>query len=65
MRVGDDVEDVIGYYRGLPIARQMLTGADDGATAAVVNALRDALHPYQGRDGVTLRSAAWLVTAQR
>jgi SAM-dependent methyltransferase len=65
MRVGDDVDDVIGYYRGLPIARQMLTGAGEQATAAVLESLRDALRPHQGSDGVTLRSAAWLVTAQQ
>src|SRR6266700_1693657 len=32
MRVGDDVQDVIGYYRGLPMARQMLAGAGEQAT---------------------------------
>lgn len=65
LRVGDDVEDVIGYYRSLPAARQMLTVAGERATAAAIEALRGALRPYQGTDGVTLRSAAWLVTAQR
>jgi len=65
MRVGDDVQDVIGYYRGLPIARQMLAGAGEQATASVLETLRAALGPHQGDDGVTLGSAAWLVTAQR
>ncbi|MDA8318997.1 MAG: hypothetical protein M0030_04155 [Actinomycetota bacterium] len=65
LRVGDDVEDVIGYYRRLPLARQMLADAGDPAAAAGIEALREALRAYQGSDGVTLRSAAWLATARR
>ncbi len=65
LQVGHDIEDVIGYYRSLSVARQMLTDAGQLATGAAIEALRSALRPYQGRDAVTLRSAAWLVTAQR
>ena len=64
MRMGADVQDVIGYYQGLPIAWQILAGAGEQATAAALEALRDALRPHQGDEGVTLGSAAWLVTAQ-
>jgi len=49
----------------LPLARQMPTSADEQATAAVIEALRDGLRPHHGSDGVTRRAAAWLVTAQR
>jgi hypothetical protein len=61
MRVGADVDDVVGYYRSLPFARQLRDSAGDEA----LEALRDALRSHQGGEGVTLRSAAWLVTAQR
>jgi hypothetical protein len=47
------------------MAQQMLADAGDRATAAAIEALREALRAYQGSDGVTLRSAAWLVTARR
>jgi SAM-dependent methyltransferase len=65
MWIGADVADSVGYYQRMPIAQSLLSAADQQATAAVTQALREALRPHQGADGVTLRSAAWLVTATR
>jgi SAM-dependent methyltransferase len=65
IRAGSDVEDVIGYYTRMPIARQILGAADSSARSQIMDALREALHDYQQPDGVFLGSAAWLVTARR
>jgi hypothetical protein len=63
--IGADVNDVIGYYTGMPLARSMLAAADEQTTAVTMQALREALRPYQRPGGVLLGSAAWLVTARR
>lgn len=63
--IGTGIDDVIGYYTSMPLARPLLANADKHTTTAVLQALRDALHAYQRPEGVVLRSAAWLVTARR
>jgi SAM-dependent methyltransferase len=63
--LGQDVDDVIGYYRCMPVARSLLANADEQATGLVFQALRDALRPRQSEDGVLLAAGAWLVTAIR
>jgi SAM-dependent methyltransferase len=63
--IGRDAEDAIGYYRSLPVARALLASAGKQAAGQVIQALRDALQPYQADDGIRLGAAAWLVTATR
>jgi SAM-dependent methyltransferase len=63
--MGADVDDVIGYYTGMPFARQLIAASDEQAKEAVLNAMRQGLRPCQRAEGVVLRSAAWLVTATR
>jgi SAM-dependent methyltransferase len=63
--IGRDVDDAIGYYRSTPFAQPLLAAADASAAELITQALRDALGPYQDDRGVTLGSAAWLVTASR
>lgn len=65
MRMGSDVADAVDYQMGIPVARAMAAGLDEQARAAGTAALREALEPYQGPDGVILPGAAWLVTARR
>jgi SAM-dependent methyltransferase len=62
---GQDVEDVVGYYRGMPMARSLVADADEQTTEAVYQTLRDALRPRESEAGVQLAAAAWLVTAVR
>ncbi|MGH3382690.1 MAG: methyltransferase domain-containing protein [Actinoallomurus sp.] len=62
---GQDVEDVVGYYRGMPMARSLVANADEQTTELVFQTLRDALRPRQSEVGVQLAAAAWLVTAVR
>jgi SAM-dependent methyltransferase len=65
MWIGADIGDVMDYFLGLGMVRAMLAAAppEDGAAAA--KAVRDALAPHQGPDGVRLGGAAWLVTGRR
>jgi hypothetical protein len=65
MWIGADIGDVMDYFLGLGMVRAMLAAAppEDGAAAA--GAVRDALAPHQGPDGIRLGGAAWLVTGRR
>lgn len=63
--IGRDVDDVIGYYRSMPLGRSLLASAGEGAMEQIRRALHDAILPYQRDDGVRLGAAAWLVTAVR
>lgn len=65
MYVGTDVEDVVGYYRSMSSVRSALSGLDGTVVEAIVRTLRDKVSQHQNADGVTMRSPAWLVTAQR
>lgn len=65
MWMGPDPDDVVAYQLDMPGSRAMLAEASAEARAKTVTALRDALAEHQGSDGVTLGSAAWLVTARR
>lgn len=69
MWIGADVDDVVTYQLGTPMARSMLASVVDDETSqkavAAVDALRDALAGHQGPDGIELGGAAWLVTAVR
>ncbi|GAO11330.1 methyltransferase [Streptomyces lydicamycinicus] len=65
MWMGPDPHDVVAYQLDMPGSRAMLAEASAEARAKTVTALRDALAEHQGSDGVTLGSAAWLVTARR
>jgi SAM-dependent methyltransferase len=63
--MGTDIDDVTGYYTAMPFARQLIATSDNHTTTAVMDAIRDALRPYQQQEGVVLQSAAWLITAHR
>lgn len=66
MWIGADVDDTVSYQLGTPMARSMLASVTDGESRREAEeALRKALAPHQGPDGVELGGAAWLVTAER
>lgn len=62
--IGSEADGVIGYYLNMPLARSALP-AGQQPPPAITEALRSALRPHQGADGVLLGSAAWLVAARR
>jgi SAM-dependent methyltransferase len=64
-RIGDDVDDAVGFILSLPESRQLFAGAPEDAVAAAVAAVRAAFAPYAGAEGVVLDGTAWLVSADR
>ena len=64
--MGSDVADVMGYVRGMPIIRNLAAGlGDEALTERVLAGIAEQYAARQRPDGVWVRAAAWLVTAQR
>jgi len=61
---GSTLDDAVEFFRTGAIGRVALAGADETSAAAAISAVRDALAPYAGADGVRLVAAVWLVTAR-
>jgi SAM-dependent methyltransferase len=64
MLVGRDIDDVFEYERASPSATEILAGLSPAQAAELTRQVRDRLAAYASPDGVTMPSAAWLVTAQ-
>jgi SAM-dependent methyltransferase len=62
--MGRDPDDTVGYLAGHEIARRMFEGKDPAAVERALAAIRAALVPHSGPDGVVLSGRAWLVTAR-
>lgn len=64
-RVGEAPEDVLDFYRTLPVTGPSFSSAEETTAAAITETLRNALASHHDADGVKLGSATWLVTARR
>lgn len=64
LRVGDDADDVLGFYRAQPMAQACMAGAPADTVEAMLGAIRTALLPHESPRGVFLGSAAWVVRAR-
>jgi hypothetical protein len=65
-RIGSDVGDVMRYVRSMPRIRAIADSLDDPALSEQV--LADVAEEYaehQRPDGIWVRAAAWIVTANR
>ena len=65
MWLGATVDDTVAFMQGTDMAATLLADVDDDVAAAAWEAVRSALAPHAGRDGVVLGGAAWLVTATK
>jgi SAM-dependent methyltransferase len=66
VRIGQDVDDAVSFIQSIPVVHELLASATADKQSAAVNAAREALRPYAGREGVVMHdNAAWLVTARR
>jgi SAM-dependent methyltransferase len=65
MRLGDDADDAVEFLAGTGLARILLESVEPAVGRQALDAVRDALRPYEQADGVHLGGAAWLVTALR
>ena len=63
MRMGSTVEDTVSFMQRTDMAEALMADVSDDAAAAAWEAVREALGPYAGPNGVVLQGAAWLVTA--
>ena len=61
---GGGLDEVVSFLAEGTVGRA-LAGATDDQRAVAMEAVRDALRPHLGPDGVVLDSAAWVVTAER
>ncbi|MFG1679289.1 class I SAM-dependent methyltransferase [Nonomuraea sp. NPDC049269] len=64
MRLGDNVNDVLGFVAQMGPVSSLLDKADETTRAKMLDALRERLASHETAAGVFLRSAAWLVTAR-
>jgi SAM-dependent methyltransferase len=64
-RVGDDVDDVVAFITSLDESRALFAGKPEDKIAIAVDAIRAALTPYAGPNGVVMDATAWLVSARR
>lgn len=63
LRVGDDADDVLAFYRTQPMAKTCMQAAPAELAERVLEAIRAALVPHESAEGLFLDSAAWLVSA--
>ncbi|MGH9185794.1 MAG: class I SAM-dependent methyltransferase [Acidimicrobiales bacterium] len=65
LRLGSDADDAVSFLSGTGIARALLESVDPDTATRALDAIRDALRPYERPDGLCLGGAAWLVTSHR
>jgi SAM-dependent methyltransferase len=61
---GGTVEDALDFFRHTGMGRALFADAAPVDVARAIDAVRDALAPYQTPEGVRLGAAAWLVHAR-
>jgi len=65
-RIGSDVDDVMRYIRSMPRIRTIAASlADPMLSERVLAAVAEEYAERQNHNGIWVRAAAWLVTAQR
>jgi SAM-dependent methyltransferase len=64
-RLGASLDDALEHISHLGALRRALAAAGEAGADAVYAAVREALVPYAGTDGVVADAAAWIVTATR
>jgi ubiquinone/menaquinone biosynthesis C-methylase UbiE len=60
-----DLDRAVRFLLDLGPTARLLRDADPGVLPAVTAAIRDALEPYHGPEGVRMSGAVWIVTARR
>jgi SAM-dependent methyltransferase len=65
VRLGDDADDVTEFITSLPEATKLFANKPNEKVAAAIDALRNALKPHAGADGVVMHETAWLASARR
>lgn len=63
--MGGDLDDVMSFFLADEFSRRLLDGKDPEVVRRAEGAMRDALSPFVGSEGVSLGSAYWIVSAER
>jgi SAM-dependent methyltransferase len=63
--MGRDLDDVMSFFLADEFGRRLLEGKEPELVRRAEEAMRDALRPHVGPDGVSLDSAYWIVSARR
>lgn len=63
--IGTDPADAASFACQMGPMSELFAQADDATKRNVTNAIREALEPYAGPDGVRLGFSTWIVTATR
>jgi SAM-dependent methyltransferase len=63
MVMGGSLDDTVAFMQRTDMAATLMKDVPEDAAAAAWAAVREALAPYAGDDGVVLRGRAWLATA--
>jgi SAM-dependent methyltransferase len=62
--MGRDLDDVMSFFLADEFGRRLLEGKEPELVRRAEEAMRDALRPHVGPDGVSLDSAYWIVSAR-
>jgi SAM-dependent methyltransferase len=65
MPMGATVEDTVAFMQGTDMAATLMAEVSEDVADAAWEAVRAALAPHAGHDGVVLRGAAWIVRATK
>ena len=65
MPMGSTVDDTVAFMQRTEMAEVLMAGVSKDVAVAAWEAVREALAPYAGPDGVVLSGAAWIVAASR
>jgi SAM-dependent methyltransferase len=65
MLMGSDVDDVVSFFTSLELVVEWFASHPEDKVEATVAAVREALAPYSGPEGVIMSGSVWLVSAYR
>jgi hypothetical protein len=65
MPMGTSIDDTVTFMQGTDMAAMLLAGVADDVAARAWDAVRSALAPHTGAEGVVLNGATWSVTATK
>lgn len=63
--MGSDLDDVMAFFLADEFARRVFEGKDPESVRRAEDAIRTALSPFVGPEGISLGSTYWVVSAKK